>query len=227
MQQPLPRYPMRKKDETAMLKKSLLSLVALAAACSAAPVFAAPSDFYGVLSVGRSKLDTNPGSIDAFNTSNGFTSSTTSSSTGATAGKIQLGYNLSKTFALEGGYDYLGKVNFVSNTNAGSIGGSKEARLLNLDLVAKLPINEQFTFIGRFGGYYWKTKSAMPNAATLGTSTINDTGFDFKVGAGLQYDFNPKWGMRGEFERFNGVGKGNTSGDSKVNQLTVGAVLKF
>ena len=210
-----------------MLKKSLLSLVALTVACSAAPVIAASADFYGVFSVGRSRLDNNPGSIDAFNTSTGFTSSTTSSSSGATAGKAQLGYNLGKTFALEGGYNYLGKVNFVSNTNAGSIGGSKEAQLLNLDLVGKVPLNEKFSLLARVGGYYWKTKSALPNAATLGTSTINDSGFDFKVGAGLQYDFNPRWGMRGEFERFNGVGKGNTTGDSKVNQLTVGAVLKF
>ena len=66
----------------------------------------------------------------------------------------------------------------------------------------------------------------MPNAS-LSTSTINDSGWDYKAGIGLQYDFNQRVGMRGEFERFNGVGSGSTSGDSKVNQLTVGAVLKF
>jgi opacity protein-like surface antigen len=67
----------------------------------------------------------------------------------------------------------------------------------------------------------------MPSATPLGTTTIDDNGFDFKIGAGVQYDFNPKWGIRGEFERFNGIGKSNTSGDSKVNQWTIGAVLKF
>ena len=81
--------------------------------------------------------------------------------------------------------------------------------------------------LGRFGAYYWKTRNDMPNSVTLGNATVNDNGYDFKMGFGVQYDFTPKFGLRGEFERFNGVGKSETSGDSKVNQLTVGAVLKF
>ncbi len=210
-----------------MLKKSLLTIVSITAACSALPVFAAASDFYGVFSAGRARVDADPGSINTYNTSNGFLTSTTSGSSGATAAKAQLGYSLGQTFALEGGYNYLGKVNFVSTTDLGVIGGSKKASLVNLDLVGKLPLNEKFSVLARIGGYRWQTKSEMPNSATLGTRSITDNGFDFKVGAGMQYDFNPKFGMRGEFERFNGVGKGNTSGDSKVNQLTVGAVLKF
>ena len=210
-----------------MLKKSLLSLVALTAACSAAPVIAASADFYGVVSVGRAKLDNNPGSIDTYNLSHGFTTSSTTTNSGATAGKLQLGYNLGKTFALEGGYNYLGKVDFTSTTDLGTIVGSKEAQLVNLDLVGKFPLNEQFSLLGRVGAYYWKTKSEMPRAAPVGTTKVDDNGFDFKVGAGLQYDFNPRWGIRGEYERFNGIGKNTSSGDSKVNQLTVGAVLKF
>jgi len=210
---------------------ALMLFVALAATCAAALVFAAASDFYGVLAIGRSSLDADSGSVDTRNLATGFTSSTTSSSSGATSGKIQLGYNLGKTFALEGGYNYLGKVNFVSNASNGvassAIGGNKDAQLVNLDLVARLPLNEQFSVLARFGGYYWKTQSDMPNAATLGTTSVNDTGFDFKVGAGVQYDFNPKWAMRGEFERFNGIGNIGTSGDSKVNQWTIGGVLKF
>ena len=211
-----------------MLKKSLASILSLAAISAAVPAVAADANnLYGVFSLGRSKFDASGASVDFYNTNNGFASSSTTSSTGATGGKAQLGYNLGKTFALEGGYTYLGKANYSSITNLGTIGGSKDASLFNLDLVGKFALNQQFSLLGRFGGYYWKTKNEMPNAATLGTSTVNDNGFDFKLGAGVQYDFTPKFGLRGEFERFNGVGKANTSGDSKVNQLTVGAVLKF
>ena len=210
-----------------MLKKLLLSAVALTAACSTLPAFAAAADFYGVVSVGRSQFNANAGSVDTYNLNNGFTSSTTSPSTSANGGKLQLGYNLGKTFALEGGYTYLGKVSFISNTNAGSISGSTEAGLLNLDLVGKFPLNEQFSILGRLGVYYWKTKNDMPNSTTLGTTGVNDNGTDFKFGGGVQYDFNPKIGMRGEFERFNGIGNSATTGNPKVNQLTVGAVLKF
>ncbi len=210
-----------------MLKKSLLSIVALTALCAAIPASAAESNFYGVFSLGRSKIDANSSSVDLYNTTHGFTSSSTSSQTSANGAKAQLGYNLGKTFALEGGYIYLGKADFSSITNLGTIGGSKDAYLFNLDLVAKLPINEKFSLLGRFGGYYWKTKNEMPNTTTLGNATVNENGFDFKAGVGIQYDFTTNFGLRGEFERYNGVGKVDTTGDARVNQLTVGAVLKF
>ena len=140
-----------------MLKKSLLSIVALTALCAAIPASAAESNFYGVFSLGRSKIDANSSSVDLYNTTHGFTSSSTSSQTSANGAKAQLGYNLGKTFALEGGYIYLGKADFSSITNLGTIGGSKDAYLFNLDLVAKFPVNEKFSVLGRFGGYYWKT----------------------------------------------------------------------
>lgn len=205
---------------------ALLCFTALVAAQISAPVVAAPSDFYVVGSIGRSTIDNTPADVDSYNLRNGFATSTTSHGTDATSGKIQLGYNLGKTFALEGGYNYLGKVNFTSNTNLGAITGDKEAHIGNLDLVGKVPLNEQLSILGRVGGYYWKTKSRMPTTA-LGTTGVDDSGWDIKFGAGMQYDINPKFALRGEFERFNGVGNDQSSGDSKVNQLTVGAVLKF
>jgi OOP family OmpA-OmpF porin len=210
-----------------MLKQSLISIFVLAAVGATAQASAADSNFYGVFSLGRAKLDADGTAVDTFNLNNGFASSITTSQTGTNGGKAQLGYTMGKTFAVEGGYTYLGKADFVSVTNLGTIGGSKDASLFNLDLVGKLPLNEKWAVLGRFGGYYWKTKNEMPNAATLGTSTFNDNGWDFKMGAGVQYEFTPKFSMRSEFERFNGIGKSSLSGDSKVNQLTVGAVLMF
>ena len=210
-----------------MLKKTLVSIVALTAVCAAAPASAAESNFYGVFSLGRSKLDANPSSVDRYNTTHGFTSSSTSSQTSANGGKAQLGYKLDKTFALEGGYTYLGKADFMSVTNLGTIGGSKDASLFNLDLVARFGMTDKFSIFGKFGGYYWKTKNEMPNATTLGNATVNENGFDFKAGVGVQYDFTANFGLRGEFERYNGVGKVDTTGDARVNQITVGAVLKF
>ena len=63
-------------------KKLLLSAVAITAAAAALPATAAPADFYGVLSVGQSTLDNNPGSINTFNTSRGFTTSSTTTDDG-------------------------------------------------------------------------------------------------------------------------------------------------
>jgi OOP family OmpA-OmpF porin len=213
-----------------MLKKQILSTIALVAACAAAaPTMASDNPWYGVFSLGSSQLQANSASVDFYDVNNGFASSTTSSSSASVSGKAQLGYMLGKTFSLEGGYTYLGKANFTSITNLGAIGGSQQVNLANLDLVAKIPfaMEDKLSVLGRFGGYYWKTKSEMPNAVTRGNATVNDNGYDFKIGAGLQYQFTPTFSMRGEYERFNGVGNSQTSGDNKVNQWTVGAVLKF
>ncbi len=134
---------------------------------------------------------------------------------------------MAKPLPSKGVTPILGKADFTSSTNLGAIGGSQDASLFNLDLVAKMPVNDKFSILARFGGYYWKTKNEMPYAATLGNVTINDNGYDFKIGAGVQYEFTPIFALRGEYERFNGIGNNTSAGDSKVNQWTVGAVLKF
>jgi hypothetical protein len=211
-----------------MLKKSFVSIITLIAACAAMPVLAAEpnSNFYAVFSLGRSTLGADSPSVDAFDFRNGFTASQTSSSGSSNGGKAQLGYNLGKTFAVEGGYVYLGRTNFISSTNVGNINGNVAASVFNLDLIARFPVSEQTSIFGKFGAYYWETQSNMPST-TIGTTTVNDNGTNVKAGIGLQYEMNARFGVRGEFERYNGIGNTLTSGDSKVNQLTVGAVLKF
>ncbi|MEO7725810.1 MAG: outer membrane beta-barrel protein [Burkholderiales bacterium] len=213
-----------------MLKRLSLSIMFFAAStgiASAAPAAAEFTNFYGVLSVGRAKNSVQAIAVDNYDLANGFATSTTSASSASNVGKIQLGYAFGKTFALEGGYNYMGKATFNTNTNLGSFNGNRETSLFNLDMVGKIPLNDRFSVLGRVGGYYWKTESQLPNAATRSTTKIGENGFDIKFGAGVQYEFTDRFGMRAEYERFNGIGKSTSTGDSKVNQITVGAVLKF
>ena len=170
--------------------------VAFASAFGIAPACAADNNFYGVFSIGRANNSAQSVAVDNYNRAHGFGSSLTSSGSNTTIGKIQLGYNLGKTFALEGGYNYLGKIGFDSNTNLGAIHGNCDASLLNLDLVAKIPVGEQFSLLGRIGGYYWKTENDMPYALTSGTTKVNDNGTDFKAGLGMQYEFTPNFSLR-------------------------------
>ena len=81
------------------------------------------------------------------------------------------------------------------------------------------------SLLARFGGYRWETNSDVPNSVGLANKV--DNGFDFKFGAGLQYDFTKQFALRGAYDRFNGVGSSTTTGDSKVNLFSVDAVLKF
>ena len=210
--------------EQMMFKRSIFLIIAIAAVGAATTVAAADSKFYGVASVGRSTIDADPATINAFGAANvGITSTSTSSND--VGWKLQLGYQMSPTWALEGGYASLGQAKYVTANPTYTASGAKKADLFNLDIVGRAEINKSFSLLGRIGGYYWKTDSDMPFAT--GLSRVSDTGTDFKIGAGMQYDFTRNFAMRAEFERYNGIGNVATTGDSKVNLLSIGAVLKF
>lgn len=184
------------------------------------------SKFYGVASVGRSSIDASAGAINAFGARNGVVTSTSNSSNDV-GWKVQLGYQMTPAWALEGGYGSLGQAKYIITAAAPAYtaSGTRKADMFNLDIVGKAEINKSLSLLGRIGGYYWRTDSDMPFAT--GLATVRDTGTDFKIGAGLQYDFTRNFAVRGEFERYNGIGKAETSGDSKVNLFSIGAVLKF
>jgi opacity protein-like surface antigen len=210
-----------------MFKKSILAMLTIAAAGAATPAAAADNNFYGVASGGRSTIDADAAAINAFALRSGVTTATSNSSNDV-GWKLQLGYQMTPTWALEGGYASLGQAKYIVTAAAPAAytaSGTRKADLFNLDLVGRVEINKGFYALGRLGGYYWRTDSDLPFAA--GLNKTRDTGTDVKIGAGLQYDFTRNFALRGEFERYNGIGKSSTSGDSKVNLLSIGAVLKF
>jgi OOP family OmpA-OmpF porin len=188
------------------------------------PVSAASSNFYVTGAVGRSSIDADAASINTV-ARNTVGAAATSVSTNDVGWKLQLGYRISTSLALEGGYTNLGKSKYITATPVYTAGGAKQADLFNLDLVGTMELAKSFSLLARIGGYRWQTKSDLPFAA--GMRSVTEHSFDFKAGIGLQYDFNQNFALRAEFERFNGVGKQATSGDSKVNLYSIGAVLMF
>ncbi|HUO44072.1 MAG TPA: outer membrane beta-barrel protein [Burkholderiales bacterium] len=202
------------------------------AAASAAWVPAIPSahaddknNFYVVGSIGHSNISADVTSIDALNLRNGFMASASTVNTNDTGYKGQLGYRFGN-FAIEGGYTDLGRSSFTSLTDLGTFTGNFRAKLINLDLVGYIPLSTNFSLLGRLGGYNWQSESNVPMPSGT-TSEIDDRGWNVKFGAGMQYDFNDYFGLRADFERYNGVGNSNTVGDPKVNLYSAGAVLKF
>jgi OOP family OmpA-OmpF porin len=210
-----------------MIKRSalaILAILAIAAASSATPA-AAQGPFYGVVGMGRSTIDVDPSSVDRFALANGLATSSTATSTKDFGWKLQLGLPISSAFAVEGGYMSLGRSTFINTNNLYIATGDKQASLFNLDLVAKMPLNQSFSLLGRVGAYRWETESNLPTSA--GMSYRTDDGFDWKFGAGVQYQFTNTFALRGAYDRFNGIGSSGTAGDSKANLLSVDAVLKF
>ena len=60
----------------------------------------------------------------------------------------------------------------------------------------------------------------------MSSSGISDE-FNFKLGAGLQYELSPKATLRAEWERFYRVGDPATSGEYEINLLSGGLLLRF
>ncbi len=125
----------------------------------------------------------------------------------ATGGKIYGGYSFTPNFGLEAGYATFGKFK--------SAAGSLKADGFYADAVGTLPLGNGFSALGRVGVFNGKLDSSLAG---------DDRGTSYKVGAGVQYDFDPKLGIRGEWERYRFDALGTKS---NADMYSVGLNYKF
>jgi OOP family OmpA-OmpF porin len=125
-----------------------------------------------------------------------------------TGGKIYGGYSFTPNLGLELGYAQLGKFS--------SPAGELKARGTYLDAVGTVPLGNNFSALGRVGIFGGRAENSF-----TGTT---DTGTNLKVGAGVQYDFDKNFGVRGEWERYR-----FETGGTKANtdMYSVGLNYKF
>lgn len=125
----------------------------------------------------------------------------------ATGGKIYGGYSFTPHLGLEAGYATFGKYQ--------SAAGSVKADGFYADAVGTLPLGNGFSALGRVGVFNGKLDSSLAG---------DDRGTSYKVGAGVQYDFDPKLGIRGEWERYRFDALG---AKSNADMYSVGLNYKF
>ena len=139
-----------------------------------------------------------------------------------------LGYEFNKYFALEGGYFDLGNFDFSARTAPpGRLTGNIELDGFNLDAVVSAPFTDAFSVFARMGANHAK---ATDNFVGTGAVNVLDPSrskraTNFKVGAGLQYDFTPSFGMRMEVERYRIDDAVGNRGD--IDVATVGLLYRF
>ena len=107
-----------------------------------------------------------------------------------TAGKIFGGYNFSPSLGIELGYAKLGKF------GDGGVSGDARAHSVYLDGVGHIPLNENFSLLGRLGLADTRTRTSL-----LGVDS-SDSGTDYHLGLGVQYNLTKAVGLRAEWERF-------------------------
>jgi opacity protein-like surface antigen len=130
----------------------------------------------------------------------------------------------------EGGLFDLGSRSFrVSDMNTGgSLFGESKTYGANLDIVGTLPLGN-WRLIGRAGGYYGRSMLSLESengAPTPPTTSYRNTRFNWKVGAGVGYDFASNVGFRVEWERYR-VDLGTNQDSTYVDTFSGSVLYRF
>lgn len=199
-------------------KRLIPCLLAIAGACAAAGAHAqttgrmagadgqsfipGTSEGYVGLSVGRSKYDLSSGT-------GGY--SYDDSDTGL---KLYTGAYFHPNFGVELGYLNMGKV--------GRAGGETKAQGINLSLVGRAPVSDQFDVFGKVGTTYGRTRTS--TALGSGIQGGKDDGFGLSYGLGVRWAFNPQWAAVLEWEshKFHFA-----DGNEQIKLTTVGVQYRY
>jgi len=158
----------------------------------------------------------------------GFTTTSIDDDSKDTAWKLLGGMKFNKNFAVEASYFNLGEFGFTANTQPpGTLNGKIKLQGVGVDALGILPLSESFSAYARLGLQYHEAKDTFTGtgAVTVTNPSPSKTGGGYKAGLGVQYDFTPSLGLRGDWENYrvnDGVGnKGN------INTFMVGLVYMF
>jgi opacity protein-like surface antigen len=126
-----------------------------------------------------------------------------------TAFNFFAGYRFARFIALEGAYDALGHARVLdTETKADAWSGSG---------VLTIPLNRRFAVFGKLGAYHGNMKapgiSQRKNGAT--------------VAGGIEYDFDPRFGLRGQWQRFRKMGGGEVGTSTDIDVATLQALFRF
>jgi OmpA-OmpF porin, OOP family len=205
-----------------------LALMVLLAATVSTPAFA--GDFYLAAAVGRSDFDIQKSDIDDALRAVGVTGISSSFEQYDTAYKVQVGYQFTEYFALEGGYVDLGKSKYSASFTGGNGNGDIKASGANIAVVGILPLHESFSIFGKLGLINAKVETTVSANGPGGSASASTSSTKGRAnwGFGATYHVNRQLGVRVEYEQFNKLGDDNTA-PKKFDAMLVsaGVVYKF
>lgn len=126
-----------------------------------------------------------------------------------TAGHIYLGGYFSPYFGAEVGYSDLGDVKRA--------GGRTEADGINLSLVGRVPLSQNFSIYGKLGGTYGRTR--VSTAAGSGIVNGKENGWGAAYALGLSWDIDRNWSALLEFDDTRFRFAGNTHENIRTTSL--------
>lgn len=135
-------------------------------------------------------------------------------------GGVFTGYQITPWLAVEGGYDYLGNMQF--NGKNGTSGSQMKSQGLQLSLKASYGLTDSWDLYGRAGAMGYRAESDIKGHNRF------DTGVRPVVAVGTEYAFNKNWAGRVEYQWVSNVGNENQIGvSSDVSSVTAGLSYRF
>lgn len=209
-----------------------LIAAALVGSISSTAVQAADEGFYGYVSAGSGKSDRKAETDTALiNAGAVFSSSSNSSDT---ALKLQVGYQFNRYLAVEGGYIDMGKYTYhaLASVPAGATrDGTVKVSGWNLGAVGRLPVSDAVAVFAKAGAFaYSLTYSCQGTGVACVAPNRSNSGTPIYYGIGLDWNFNPSWFARAEYEIFPKIGEafnatgttGTTRADVKMASIGIG-----
>jgi|SRR5687767_11914336 OmpA-OmpF porin, OOP family len=135
-----------------------------------------------------------------------------------TAWRILGGYQINRNFAVELGYHQLGDA--IASGPGGQV--NFEATAIELVGLGILPLANNFALYAKAGFYRGETEAK----GLAGSVDESETNTDLTYGLGAQYNFNPRFGVRAEWQRYTNMG-GEATGESDVDVLSIGVLVRF
>ena len=196
-----------------MKKNKLIGAGLLAAFVLATPAQAQQTGFYAGIGVGQAKAskfcDGVPGSCDNKDTSfTGF-----------------VGYQFNERFGAELGYVDLGSYTASGVFLGVPFAATADAKTFELSGVGTFPVSPGFSIFGKLGIHRWDVdvSGVLPGFA----GTMSESGTDWTIGAGVQWNFSPKASARFYYQRYNDVGKEETTGKDDIDVFGVSVLFRF
>lgn len=205
------------------MKQIILAVMAIAGLAGAATAFAGDYGWYVLGAVGENPGNDGQSKIDDSLRAVGGTGFL-SSYTRPAIYKLQLGNQINKSFAIEGGYITTSNERYVATGGnlATPVTASVNITGWNVNAVGILPIANQFSLLGKLGGASIRSSGTLTGPG--GSISLGGPRTDLTYGLGAKYDGTRDVSLRLDLDSYS---IGSSTSSSRSNVWTVGVGLKF
>jgi opacity protein-like surface antigen len=185
--------------------------------------------FYGGFDLGRSDLHLSGSGTDGALANQGITGSGSLDRRDTSYG-FNLGYRVSRYWAVETAYTRLGEFGYSSNVTspaADTVQGTYKVNALSLSALGFVPLQSNWSIYGKAGlartDSTFSAASATGATAVTGASSRNN---GLVIGVGAMYDINRSLYTRAGWDHYADVGN-DATGKGSINTFNVGVGMRF